>query len=194
MNIKRLPIVFLLVGLVFKALLVFLWRIWQLPGLPSLLIYYDPGARYFTEGITQFFFNRRGFPGRVRLLRDIPGHRLRYRVPRPRLCRSVGVASLQRLTKHSVHAYDAVAYMCDCSSKRVLFADEGTGELGGNWGRGNWGTGDGELGTDGTFPGFVSCERWVTPLLRLPMSAPAILKQTTHLQDNRTFLIFFLQA
>jgi hypothetical protein len=25
------------------------------------LIYYDPGARYFTEGITQFFFDRRGF-------------------------------------------------------------------------------------------------------------------------------------
>ncbi len=60
MNIKRLPIAFLVVGLVFKTFLVFLWRLWKFPGLLNLLIYYDPGARYFAERMTRLFFDHGG--------------------------------------------------------------------------------------------------------------------------------------
>ena len=60
MNIKRLPIVLLVVGLAFKGILVVLWRLWQIPRLPDLLIYYDPGARYFAEVMTRLFFDYRG--------------------------------------------------------------------------------------------------------------------------------------
>jgi len=60
MNIKRLPIAFLVLGLVFKAFLVFLWRHARSPGLLSLLTYYDPGARYFAERMTRLFFDHGG--------------------------------------------------------------------------------------------------------------------------------------
>jgi hypothetical protein len=59
MNINRLPIAFLVVGLAFKALLVLLWRLWRLPVLPNLLVYYDPGAFYFAEKMTRLFFDAR---------------------------------------------------------------------------------------------------------------------------------------
>jgi hypothetical protein len=60
MNIKRLPIAFLVVGLALKALLVLLWRLWQIPSLPNLLIYYDPGARYLAERMTRLLFDHGG--------------------------------------------------------------------------------------------------------------------------------------
>ncbi len=60
MNIKRLPMVFLIVGLAFKALLVLLWSLWQLPVLSNLLVYYDPGAHYFAERTTRLFFDYGG--------------------------------------------------------------------------------------------------------------------------------------
>jgi hypothetical protein len=59
MNIKRLPIAFLVVGLVFKTLLVFLWRLWKFPGVLNLLIYYDPGAFHFAEKMAGLFFDQR---------------------------------------------------------------------------------------------------------------------------------------
>lgn len=59
MNIKRLPMAFLVVGLVFKTLLVFLWRLWKFPGLLNLLIYYDPGAFHFAEKMAGLFFDQR---------------------------------------------------------------------------------------------------------------------------------------
>jgi hypothetical protein len=60
MNIKRLPVAFLIVGLVFKTLLVLLWRQWGSGGLLSLLTTYDPGARYFAEKMTRLFFDYGG--------------------------------------------------------------------------------------------------------------------------------------
>jgi hypothetical protein len=60
MNIKRLPTAFLAVGLVFKTLLVFLWRHGGSPSVLNLLIYYDPGARYFAERVTRLFFDYGG--------------------------------------------------------------------------------------------------------------------------------------
>ena len=60
MNIKRLPIAFLVLGLVFKTFLVFLWRHGRSPGLLNLLTYYDPGARYFAERTTRLFFDQGG--------------------------------------------------------------------------------------------------------------------------------------
>jgi hypothetical protein len=60
MNIRRLPIAFLVLGLVFKTFLVFLWRHGRSPGLLNLLTYYDPGARYFAERMTRLFFDYRG--------------------------------------------------------------------------------------------------------------------------------------
>ena len=59
MNIKRLSIAFLVVGLVFKTFLVFLWRLWKFPGLLNLLIYYDPGAFRFAERMAGLFFDQR---------------------------------------------------------------------------------------------------------------------------------------
>src|SRR5580692_8359649 len=60
MNIKKLPVAFLVGGLVIKTLLVLLWRQWGSGGLLSLLIDYDPGARYFAERMTRLFFDYRG--------------------------------------------------------------------------------------------------------------------------------------
>ncbi len=60
MKIERLPIAFLAVGLVFKTLLVFMWRHGGSPGVLNLLIYYDPGARYFAERVTRLFFDYGG--------------------------------------------------------------------------------------------------------------------------------------
>jgi hypothetical protein len=58
MNIKRLPLALLATGLVFKTSLVLLWRYdWRFPGLPNLAVYYDPGARYFSEKVTRLFFD-----------------------------------------------------------------------------------------------------------------------------------------
>jgi hypothetical protein len=59
MNIRRLPIAFLVLGLGIKALLVLLWRLWQLPVLPNLLVHYDPGAFHFAEKMTRLFFDPR---------------------------------------------------------------------------------------------------------------------------------------
>jgi hypothetical protein len=69
MNIKQLPIAFLAVGLAFKMFLVFLWRHGGSPGVLKLLIYYDPGARYFAEGLARLFFNRGGSLSRLDRLR-----------------------------------------------------------------------------------------------------------------------------
>jgi len=60
MNVKRIPIAFLVAGLVFKTFLVFLWRHWKFPPLMSLLINHDPGARYFAERMTRLFFDYGG--------------------------------------------------------------------------------------------------------------------------------------
>jgi hypothetical protein len=59
-NIKRLPIAFLAVGLVFKTLLVFLWRHGGSLGVLNLLIYYDPGARYLAEKVTHLLYDYGG--------------------------------------------------------------------------------------------------------------------------------------
>ena len=60
MNIRRLPIAFLVLGLAFKTFLVLLWRYWHSGVLLNLLIYYDPGARYFAEKVTRLFFDYGG--------------------------------------------------------------------------------------------------------------------------------------
>jgi hypothetical protein len=60
MNIRRLPIAFLVLGLAFKTFLVLLWRHWSSGALLNLLIYYDPGARYFAEKVTRLFFDYGG--------------------------------------------------------------------------------------------------------------------------------------
>lgn len=60
MNIRRLPIAFLVLGLAFKTLLVLLWRRWSSGWLLNLLVYYDPGARYFAEKMTRLFFDHGG--------------------------------------------------------------------------------------------------------------------------------------
>ena len=70
MNIKRLPIVFLAGGLASKALLVLLWKLWQLPGLFGMLISYDPVAFIFAERVAGVFFDQRRFfptPGEASL-------------------------------------------------------------------------------------------------------------------------------
>ncbi len=59
MNIKRLPIVFLVVGIALKATLVLLWRLSQIPGILKLLVYYDPGAFHFAEKTAGLFFDQR---------------------------------------------------------------------------------------------------------------------------------------
>lgn len=60
MNIRRLPIALLAVGLVFKTFLLTLWRFWKPVAVMNLLINYDPGARYFAEKITHLFFDYGG--------------------------------------------------------------------------------------------------------------------------------------
>lgn len=59
MNIRRLPVAFLLIGFVLKTLLVLLWRLWQPAVVLNLLIYYDPGGSYFAENMTSVFFDPR---------------------------------------------------------------------------------------------------------------------------------------
>jgi hypothetical protein len=59
MNIKRLPIVFLVVGIALKAMLVLLWRLSQIPAILKLLVYYDPGAFHFAEKMAGLFFDQR---------------------------------------------------------------------------------------------------------------------------------------
>src|SRR5713226_5087224 len=59
MNIRRLPVAFLVVGLALKATLVFLWRLFPIPGILKLLIYYDPGAFHFAERAAKLFFDQR---------------------------------------------------------------------------------------------------------------------------------------
>ena len=60
MNIKRLPIAFLIMGLVFKAFLLVLWRHWRPVAVMDLLTYYDPGARYLAENVTHLLFDYGG--------------------------------------------------------------------------------------------------------------------------------------
>lgn len=60
MNIRRLPVAFLVLGLAFKTFLVLLWRHWSSGVLLKLLVYYDPGARYFAEKVTRLFFDYGG--------------------------------------------------------------------------------------------------------------------------------------
>ena len=59
MNIKRLPVVFLLVGLALKTTVLLLWRLSQAPSLLKLAIYYDPGAFHFAEKAAGLFFDQR---------------------------------------------------------------------------------------------------------------------------------------
>jgi hypothetical protein len=61
MNFKRLPILFLVVGIALKATLVFIWRLSHIPGMLKLLVYYDPGAHHFAEEMTRLFFYHGGF-------------------------------------------------------------------------------------------------------------------------------------
>jgi len=58
-NIKRLPVIFLVVGLVLKTILVLPWRLSQAPGLLKLAIYYDPGAFHFAERSAGLLFDQR---------------------------------------------------------------------------------------------------------------------------------------
>ncbi len=60
MNIKRLPIAFLILGLVFKAFLLVVWRYWRPVAVMDLLIHYDPGARYLAEKVTHLLFDYGG--------------------------------------------------------------------------------------------------------------------------------------
>ena len=59
MNIKRLPIAFMIGGLVLKALLVLLWKFFRVPELMGLLTTYDPGAFAFAEKGAGLFFDQR---------------------------------------------------------------------------------------------------------------------------------------
>ncbi len=108
MNIKRLPIVFLVVGIVLKATLVLLWRLSQIPGILKLLVYYDPGAHHFAEGMTRLFFYHGGFT-------FAPGAPISFEI-------------FLVSTRRSAYTYDAVAYMYDGPSQHVLFVYEFTGK------------------------------------------------------------------
>jgi hypothetical protein len=59
MNIKRLPIAFLVAGLVLKTLVLVGWKLWKFPSLLNLAIYYDPGAFHFAERAAGLFFDQR---------------------------------------------------------------------------------------------------------------------------------------
>jgi len=61
MNVKRLPWLFLVVGIALKATLILFWRVSHIPAILKLLVHYDPGARQFAEEMTQLFFYHRGF-------------------------------------------------------------------------------------------------------------------------------------
>jgi hypothetical protein len=60
MNMRRFPLAFLVLGVIFKTFLVVLWRHWHSGILLKLLIYYDPGARYFAEKVTHLLFDYGG--------------------------------------------------------------------------------------------------------------------------------------
>ena len=59
MNIRRLPVMFLVGGVLIKALLVILWRVSNEPELMALLTTYDPGAFKFAESGAAMFFDQR---------------------------------------------------------------------------------------------------------------------------------------
>jgi hypothetical protein len=61
MNFKRLPILFLVVGIALKAMLVLIWRLSHIPAVLKLLIKYDPAAHRFAEEMTRLFFYHGGF-------------------------------------------------------------------------------------------------------------------------------------
>jgi hypothetical protein len=47
-------------GVVLKTSLILLWRYRSSAILGNVLVYYDPGARYFAEKVTRFFFDYGG--------------------------------------------------------------------------------------------------------------------------------------
>lgn len=59
MSIRRLPVMFLMGGLLVKALLVILWRVSKGPEFTALLTTYDPGAFTFAEKGAALFFDQR---------------------------------------------------------------------------------------------------------------------------------------
>lgn len=64
MSIKRLPMAFMIGGVVLKTLLVVLCRVFRVPELLRLLTTYDPGAFAFANwGASLFFDQRRIAPG-----------------------------------------------------------------------------------------------------------------------------------
>jgi hypothetical protein len=64
MNIRRLPLAFLLGGILLKALLIVTWRVSRLPALLIVLMRCDPVAVFFAERTTAAFYDqRRLFPG-----------------------------------------------------------------------------------------------------------------------------------
>lgn len=61
MGMKRLPLFFFIGGMVFKALLVLLWRFFQPAGIGRLLIRYDPVGSWLAEFLTPLVFDQRRF-------------------------------------------------------------------------------------------------------------------------------------
>jgi hypothetical protein len=59
MKIGRLPVYFLIVGTVFKAVLVALWRLYQPAEIYGSLIKYDPIGIWLAETVTPLFFDPR---------------------------------------------------------------------------------------------------------------------------------------
>ena len=57
-RMRRLPIVFLLGGIVLKTVLVLLWSLFKVPGLLRLLTTYDPGPLWLAEKTVAFLFPR----------------------------------------------------------------------------------------------------------------------------------------
>ena len=61
MKTARLPLIFLVAGLVLKGYLVLLFRLRQIPELIPIVIDYDPGGFWFAEQVTPLFFDPRRF-------------------------------------------------------------------------------------------------------------------------------------
>ena len=61
MSMKRLSLFFFVGGLVFKALLVLLWRFFQPAGVGRLLLKYDPVGSRIAEFLTPLVFDQRRF-------------------------------------------------------------------------------------------------------------------------------------
>src|SRR5258708_17414463 len=59
---NRLPVAFLLLGLLFKTALVVLFRFWHTALILRLALYYDPGAWYFAEKMTNLFIRHEPTP------------------------------------------------------------------------------------------------------------------------------------